>query len=160
MRARLMAFTAAVVMGLVLTAFAADKPDADKPGAEDRKALQGTWQTVSSEMDGEKQPEENVKPYTVVFSGDKLLINRDGEAIMKGAYTLDTAKSPGHIDYKLEENVANPNDVGKTLPGVYEIKGDALKWCFTLPEGDGRPKEFKSEAGSNRINATLKREKK
>ena len=140
-----------------LAAGAAD--DKDKDGG--KAALAGTWQTVASEMDGEKQPEDDVKAYTLVFAGDKLTVNKSGDLVMKGSVTLDASQNPRHLDLKLEENPNNPDDVGKTLPGIYELKGDELKWCFALPGASGdRPKAFKTEAGSGQVSATLKREKK
>jgi len=148
----------ALLLGTLLlaTAGATGRFTAD----DDKAALQGTWQCVSSEMDGEKQPDDEVKPYTLVFDGEKLTVNKAGERIMKGSVKLDPAQSPRHIDFKLEENPNNPDDVGKTLPGIYEVKGEELKWCFTLPDRSERPKDFKTEAGSSRVSAVLKREKK
>ena len=147
-----------VLPAIVLTLLAAapDKKDA----TEDLAALQGTWRAATSEMDGEKQPEDDVKQHTLVFSGDTMTVNKSGDMVMKGKVTLDPSQKPGHLDFKLEENPANPDDVGKTLTGIYEVKGDELKWCFILPDRSDRPKEFKSESGSGQIYATLKREKK
>src|SRR3954471_22041919 len=105
-----------------------------------KEAVQGTWRCVSSEMNGEKQPEDDVKQYTLVFSGDKLTVNKGGDLVMKGTVKLDPAEKPAHLDLTLEENPGNPSDVGKTLPGLVELKGDEMKWCFTLPDRSERPK--------------------
>ena len=145
------------LVGVLLALGAA--PDDGGAGA-DGKALQGTWKAVSSEMDGEKQADDEVRLYTLVFSGDKLSVEKSGDAVMKGAFKLDPAQNPRHLDFKLEENPNNPDDVGKTLQGIYEVSGDELKWCFTLPDRNERPKAFKTEAGSSQVFATLKREKK
>ena len=80
--------------------------------------------------------------------------------VMKGTLKVDASQKPAHLDFKLSENPNNPDDVGKSLVGIYEVKGDELKWCFVLPDRSDRPKDFKSESGSGQINATLKREKK
>jgi len=158
MRART-TWAALVLAGLVLAAAGADdKKDGDDA---DKTALQGTWQAVTSEVDGDKQADDEVKPYTLVFTGDKLVVNKSGECVMEGTIMLNAAQDPKHLDLKLEKNSGNPDDVGKTMPGIYAVKGDELKWCFTLPGGGTeRPKEFKTEAGSGRVNAVLKREKK
>ena len=152
MRARVGLLAAVVASAVVAAAFAAD----DKAAAE----LQGTWRAVASEMDGEKQPEDDVKQHTLVFSGDTLVVNKEGQMVMKGKVKVDASQKPAHLDFKLEENPANPDDVGKSLTGIYEVKGDEMKWCFVLPDRSDRPKEFKSEAGTGQINATLKRETK
>ena len=154
MRARIGFLAALVASAMVAASFAAD----DK-GDGGKATLQGTWRAISSEMDGEKQPDDDVRQHTLVFSGDTLVINKNGEKVMKGSVKIDPAQKPAHIDFKLEENPANPDDVGKSLTGIYEVKGDEMKWCFVLPDRSDRPKEFKSEVGSGQINATLKREK-
>ena len=150
---------AAILLVGLVAAYASAAAD-DKPAGDDKAALQGTWRAVASEMDGDKQPEDEVKQHTLVFSGDTMTVNKGGDMVMKGKVTIDPTQKPGHIDFKLEENPGNPDDVGKTLTGIYEVKGDDLKWCFVLPDRSERPKEFKSESGSGQINATLKREKK
>jgi uncharacterized protein (TIGR03067 family) len=156
-----MALWAALLVGLCLTgagtvATAAD----DKGGEADSKALQGTWQCVTSEIDGEKQADDECRQYQLVFSGDKLTVTKSGGTVLKGAVTLDVAHTPHQLDVKLEEDTQNPDNVGKTMAGIYELKGDEMKWCFTLPDRSERPKEFKTESGSSQVYATLKREKK
>jgi uncharacterized protein (TIGR03067 family) len=160
MRARAVAATAAVLVMLAATFVPAE--DKGKQGGDadaDKKALQGTWQTVTSEMDGEKTPEDEVKEYQVVFAGDKLSILKSGDVFMAGTFTVDTGPKPRHIDLKLEKNEPNPDDVGKTLRGIYEAEGDTLKWCFALSADAERPKAFATTSGSQSVNAALKREK-
>ena len=48
---------------------------------------------------------------------------------------------------------------GKTLVGIYEVKGDELKVCHGDPGAD-RPKEIASKEGSGLSLITLKRVKK
>ena len=140
---------------------AADDKAADKAGGADadNAALQGTWQTVASEVNGEKEAEDRSKQYQVVLEGDKMTITRGGETVMKGSYKLDAAQTPRQLDLKIEENPNDADAVGKTLEGIYEVKGEDLKWCFALPDRE-RPKAFKTEADSGQVFATLKKEKK
>jgi uncharacterized protein (TIGR03067 family) len=160
MRGSTATVTAALTVLLAATFLAGE--DQGKQGADaasDKKALRGAWQTVTSEMDGERQPEDEVREYKVVVDGDKLSVLKSGEVFMAGTFTLDAGTKPRHIDLKLEKNGPNPADVGKTLPGIYEVSGDALKWCFALSDGAERPKQFGTTAGSQSVNATLTREK-
>jgi uncharacterized protein (TIGR03067 family) len=160
MRGRIAAVTAALTVLFAATFLVGE--DQGKQGADaasDKKALQGTWQTVTSEMDGERQPEDEVREYKVIVDGDKLSIMKSGEVFMAGTFTLDTGPKPRHIDLKLDKNVPNPSDVGKTLPGIYEVNGDAWKWCFAVSDRVERPKGFGTTPGSELVNATLKREK-
>jgi uncharacterized protein (TIGR03067 family) len=152
------ALLSALLVGMFF--MAAGAADDGKAGEADRAALQGTWQCTSSEMDGDKQPDDEVKPYQVSVSGDKLTVTKSGSTVIKGTMTLASAEKPRQLDLKIEEDANNADNVGKTMVGIYELKGDDLKWCFTLPDRSERPKEFKSEQGSSRINATFKREKK
>ena len=141
---------------------AAPAPAADKAGsadADDKAALQGTWQTVASEVNGEKEPEDRSKQYQVVLEGDKMTITREGNTVMKGAFKLDAAQTPRRLDFKIEENPNDAEAVGKTLEGIYEVKGEELKWCFAMPDRE-RPMAFKTEADSGQVFATLKKEKK
>ena len=160
MRARI-GFHVAMLAVLALSAGAADDKPGDKPGGADadKAALQGTWQTVASEVNGEKEAEDRSKQYQVVLEGDKMTITRDGQTVMKGSYKLDAAQTPRRLDLKIEENPNDADAVGKTLEGIYEVKGEDLKWCFAMPDRE-RPKAFKTEADSGQVFATLKKEKK
>ena len=159
MRARV--FSVAAVMAVLAAAAMVVAEDAGKQGGgadADKKALAGVWQTVSSEMDGEKQAEDETRLYKVLIDGDKLSILKDGEVFMAGKFTVDTGPKPRHIDLKLEKNEPNPDDVGKTLPGIYEVDGQSLKWCFALSDQVERPKSFGTTSGSQLVNATLKKD--
>ena len=158
---RVRAFSAAVVVAVLMAASLVVAEDAGKQGGDadkDKKALAGIWQTVTSEMDGEKQAEDETRLYKVLIDGDKLSILKDGEIFMAGKITVDTGPKPRHIDLKLEKNEPNPDDVGKTLPGIYEVDGQSLKWCFALSDQIERPKSFATSSGSQLVNATLKKE--
>jgi uncharacterized protein (TIGR03067 family) len=145
---------AVAVVGMALAAAGAAND------AKDQEALQGTWRCTASEINGDKQADDEVKQYTLEVDHEKLAVRKSGDLVMRGTYKTDPAQNPRHIDFKLEENPGNPDDVGKTLPGIYALDGDELKWCFTLPDRSERPKEFKADSGSSQVNAVLKREKK
>ena len=150
--------SAAILLVGLVTAWASAAAD-DKPADADKAALQGTWQTVASEVNGEKEAEDRSKQYQVVLEGDKMTITREGNTVMKGSYKLDAAQTPRRLDLKIVENPNDADAVGKTLEGIYEVKGEDLKWCFALPDRE-RPKAFKTEADSGQVFATLKKEKK
>ena len=152
MRVRARWLVALLGMALVTAGAAGD--------AKDQEALKGTWRCTASEINGDKQADDELKQYTLEFDGDKLVVRKSGDLVMRGTVKVDAGEKPHHIDFKLEENPGNPDDVGKTLPGIYEVSGDELKWCFTLPDRSERPKDFKAETGSSQVNAVLKREKK
>ena len=153
------AVLAALALGLVIGA-AADEKDKGGAGdgAADKAALQGTWAPVSSESDGNPDAEEDYKQYRLTFEGDGFTVRRGGDVHLKGTYKLEAGQTPRRIDMTCTEG-PDGGDV-KMLKGIYEVKGDELKWCFAPPDGGERPTEFGSKSGSGHIFATLKREKK
>jgi uncharacterized protein (TIGR03067 family) len=66
--------------------------------------------------------------------------------------TIDAAKKPKAIDYLPD---AGQED-GKTVMGIYEVKGDELRLCVAEP-GKDRPTELSSKKGSGWKLWTLKR---
>jgi uncharacterized protein (TIGR03067 family) len=113
---------------------------------QDQEKLQGTWQAEKMTAGGDDLPAELVKEFKVVIKGDKI---NAGDAKDKDAtFKLDSSKKPKTIDLT--------DGDGKKLFGIYELDGDNLKFCFNEKE---RPKEFKSEKGSEAIVIILKRTK-
>jgi uncharacterized protein (TIGR03067 family) len=55
-------------------------------------------------------------------------------------FALDATQSPKAITF-------TPEKGDETAPGIYEIKGDTLRLCFT--NGPSRPKEFAAPKGSD-----------
>jgi uncharacterized protein (TIGR03067 family) len=147
---------------LVLTTLAAGllaADDKDKGTAEDKDkaALKGKWEPTASESGGNKDDESEYKQFRVIFDGDKFTILKGGEQHMKGTFKLDVSQTPKRIDMTIEEGDGDTK--GKSLAGIYELKGDELKWCFVPPDAGDRPKDFSSQSGTSQILATLKREK-
>jgi uncharacterized protein (TIGR03067 family) len=138
MRAR--GLVLALAAGLLV---AAEKTD--KGG----KSLEGTWLIVSVTQDG--KADDKAKDHKVVFEGNKMTVDTE-KGQHKGTFSLDPKKKT--IDIMPSEG----NNKGKTFKGIYELKGNDLKLCFTRPDNE-RPKEFKSEAGSGCVLAVLKRAK-
>ena len=143
-----------------LWSVAADPADKDKGGdaSKDTAALKGKWEPTASESGGNKDDESDYKQYRLVFEGDKFTILKSGETHMKGSMKIDSAQTPKRIDMVVEE-CPDPDMKGKSLLGIYELKGDELKWCFVPPDAGDRPKDFSSQAGTSQILATFRREK-
>ncbi|HEX4607400.1 MAG TPA: TIGR03067 domain-containing protein [Urbifossiella sp.] len=121
----------------------------------DRKALQGTWVIEAAKLAG--------RDHTADFAGMKLILDGDrytadfGKDTDKGTFTLDPAKMPRWIDVR---SASGPFK-GKTLPGIYELKGDTLVLCL---EGDGtaekRPAAFEAPDTTRNMLLTYRREAK
>jgi uncharacterized protein (TIGR03067 family) len=141
---------AALIAAAVLLIAAEDKkPDAEA-GKKDLDKLQGTWTLVSGKSDGEDLPKELVEKLKLVVDKDKFTI-KDGENDETAVVTLDPSQKPAAIDVK-------PN-TGETVKGVYELKDDDLKICWSKG-GKDRPKGFEPKKDSGEILFVLKREKK
>jgi uncharacterized protein (TIGR03067 family) len=124
---------------------AADAPKGDKD-------LDGDWEIASVVRDGKEQTLDE-KP-VVTIKGDSLSFKRGDEA-HKGTIKADAGQTPKTIDLTPDDGP----DKGKTLMGVYELKGDELRLCHGEP-GSDRPKELSSKEGSGLTLVTLKRVKK
>jgi uncharacterized protein (TIGR03067 family) len=140
----------AVLPLLALSAVAADA-DADA----ELRALQGTWVIDKATLAG-RVHDEDFAGMKLTVAGDKYVVDF-GKNTDKGTLTLDAAKSPKRIDIKSAEGPFK----GKTLPGIYELKGDTLTLCL---EADGkaekRPEKFESPGMVRNMLLTFNREKK
>jgi RNA polymerase sigma-70 factor (ECF subfamily) len=114
----------------------------------DEKRIQGTWLGVGGKEQGKDAPEDAIKDLKVVFSGDKVTVNRPaGER--KGTFKLDPSRKPRTIDmtFDVQGRMA-------TVRGVYEFDGERLKICLS-ESGEERPADLDDAKGSLR---TLRRE--
>jgi uncharacterized protein (TIGR03067 family) len=136
MKVRLLAVAA---VGLLLTAGA--PPEAAK---KDLKKLQGTWQLSSEIQNGTEQAPEYIKSITLSFDkkGGWILFKED-RVLYKGSTKLDPTKKPKEIDFTLTTDDENK---GREVRGIYELKGDSFRLCWSL-END-RPTALESKEGS------------
>lgn len=132
---------------------AAGDPAKGGAGISDTAKLEGKWQVIRVETDGTMAPDEFAEKIQMRFEKGFLLVkglfgdNREVPCQLK----LDPDKTPKTIDYA---------DLGtkRAVLGIYELDGDRLKLCIITKERE-RPKEFKTEAGSNLTLMDLKRSK-
>jgi uncharacterized protein (TIGR03067 family) len=144
---RWMLWPAALTTALLAAADAKD--DAVK---KDMDALQGKWQLVSMQRDGDAV--DVSKDATRVITGDKYeLTLRPGLAI-KGTYKIDPSARPK----KMETTASNGPYKDQELLGIYELSGDTLKICYA-PPGKERPTEFKTKEDSGWILTVHKKTK-
>jgi uncharacterized protein (TIGR03067 family) len=132
-----------LALGLLM---GADSPK-EKPAKSDKDKLQGTWQAVKAERDGEAIKKASL--YKMVFKGDKYTLLVDDQAI-KTNFKVDPGKKPKQITF------TDPRK-GSML-GIYELDGDKLKVCI-CEDGRTRPKDFSTKDGSRMQLFILKRAK-
>ncbi|MCI0457853.1 MAG: TIGR03067 domain-containing protein [Gemmataceae bacterium] len=120
----------------------------DEATKKEMKLLEGTWTVESAQRDGKDY--DRIKGDQLIFEGDRLTLKMK-DRDQKITYKLDVSKKPRAIDI-------TPEGKDKTIPAIYELKGDTLKLCFAEPDTE-RPTEFKSDEGSRRVLVILKRAK-
>ncbi len=120
----------------------------------DHKALQGTWVIEAATLEGRDHIDD--------FAGMKLILAGDRYTVDfakntdKGTFAIDPTKTPKRIDIRSADGPFK----GKTLPGIYELKGNTLVLCL---EGDGkadkRPTKFDAPGTTRNMLLTYRREK-
>lgn len=132
----------AILMLILLTslATAADKVD---DTAKDKERLQGLWQAVSLEANGEKAPTEQVNQFQLQFKGDKVVFLPKADN-REHTYAIDPQAKPKAMDI-------TPGDgekKGQKLPcAIYDLAGDKLTICIDKEGEHGkRPAKFKTRA--------------
>ena len=135
-----------LLVGLLVigSLFAANAQTSDN--SKDLEALQGTWRLISGEIGGRKMTAQELKQAKLVFKEDRYTVRRGSGPTVMGTVKLHSAKNPKTIDI----TDADGPYKGKTLLGVYTLKGDELKECFASP-GEARPAKFATKAGTSQF---------
>jgi uncharacterized protein (TIGR03067 family) len=124
--------------------------------ADDAKDLQGTWQVVSLEANGENKPADEFTGWKFVFEGDQGWLIKPDETSPKFKFKLDAAKAPKTIDLIVQEG----NDKGKVAPGIYGLNEGQLRLCINIfGDPSYRPMEFKTKERDGAGFAVLERVK-
>lgn len=120
---------------LLSAAFAWTQSDGGK--TKELEQFQGSWAAVSIQgIDGRLTPTEDVAETRLLVTGNKFTLSGKAYSI-SGDFSIDPSKTPKTIDL-----VLNENQVSETkLLGIYDIKGDIRKSCFSVP-GRPRPTTF------------------
>jgi uncharacterized protein (TIGR03067 family) len=129
---------------------------AGEKAPNDAKDLQGTWQVVGLEANGEKKPTDEFQEIKVVIQKDEIWVVKPAGADPKLKFKLNPGKKPKTIDLIVQEG----KDKGKVVPGIYSLKKGQLRLCLNI-FGDPlvRPKEFKTQDRDGVAFATLERAK-
>ncbi len=135
--------------GLLVTA----DDDAKKKELEQ---MQGVWQVVGVESNGEKAPKERVEKANLrlTIKGNKYVYKAGDKDVGEGSFEIDVAKNPKTIDFS---GTTKDGKVEKTI-GIYELKGDTMRVCF-VPADEERPKELATKAGAKATIMEYKRAK-
>jgi uncharacterized protein (TIGR03067 family) len=134
-------------------ALADDKADKAEAVKKEWKRLNGTWEGVRAVIDGKEQPAPKEK-VTFTLKDGKYTVREGGKVVAEATFKVDPTTSPKSLDL----TPATGAYKGKTILGIYEVKGDTHRLCFA-PPGKPRPKAFESKKGSGDALHTFKRVK-
>lgn len=113
--------------------------------------LDGTWQMLRAEHDGEQAPEMVVQRTTLEFSHGAYRACFDGEPIDQGQFEVSLSGSAKTLVLR---GTSGPN-TARTIRCIYQQVGDRLRVCYGL---DGiQPTDFTTTTGQKRYLATYRR---
>lgn len=101
--------------------------------------LEGRWQPVYAELDGEEAPKMMLDRMEIELTGGEYAVRFGGVTADQGTYTVD---AEGHLTLA---GMIGPN-AGKSIPSIYKFTGDMLSICYGL--GGTRPKKYATQGGT------------
>jgi uncharacterized protein (TIGR03067 family) len=143
-------------MVLVLALLGSSTGAQEKTGdaSKDKEHLQGIWQAMSLEQNGEQAPAEQVNMFQLHFKGDKVVFLPKADN-REHAYHLDLKAEPKGMDI----TPGDGDKKGEKLPcAIYNLTGDKLIICIDKEGKHGqRPGAFKTSPGDGLVLITLER---
>jgi len=127
---------------------------ATSPGDKDAQRLAGSWKCLSATVNGKALPAETVGQLQLNLTTNRYQTKKGEQVLFDSVYSLDASKRPKEINITGTEG----DLAGKAAQGIYEINGDTLDLCYTMP-GKDRPKGFDSIEGSEVHLTVWKRER-
>ena len=127
----------------------------DEAIKKDRQQIQGTWQIVGLEINGNPADPKDLQKMSVVNGSDGTwALYSDGEMVTKGTSTIDPTQKPKTLDFTATAGEAQ----GNRYQGIYELGKSKRRMCFSPPDKP-RPAEFVSTPGSGIILVMFQRKK-
>jgi erythromycin esterase len=141
------------VFGRVIVWFDEKRSPIELTIKRDLDRMQGTWQAVLMNQEGEIQPLQGAFANLQLIIKDDRRTMRAGESILAEAcYRLNPAAEPPTIDLVVTRGGAR----GQIMLGIYGINGDRLRVCYAM-HGRERPRDFTPKPGSGHALQDMKR---
>jgi uncharacterized protein (TIGR03067 family) len=99
-------------------------------------ALEGRWQPLFAELDGEEAPVEVLQQTEMELSDGRYFVRFGHLTADQGTFELDPGGPPAQLTLRGE---AGPN-AGRTIPCIYKFVEETLIVCYGL--GGTRPQKF------------------
>jgi uncharacterized protein (TIGR03067 family) len=116
----------------------------DKESREkELRLLEGTWQQVSVQSNGQTEDFVPATAPRLVIRGSLFEVKVDGKVLQSGKLTIDSRTKPFRIDQVVTEGMGKE----RIYPGIYKLTGDELRMCVARDDV-ARPTDFTAGAGS------------
>ena len=112
--------------------------------------LEGLWQPLYAELEGEEAPVEVLQQTEVELTADAYTVRFGGVAADCGTYARES-HAPNHLTLHGE---AGPN-AGRTIPCLFKFVDDTLIICYGL--SGVRPINFRTAPGTRHYLVTYRR---
>jgi uncharacterized protein (TIGR03067 family) len=124
-------------------------PEEPKKEPDDLRKLQGAWQAVALEHNGEKLSAEAANKFRVIIRDNTITFDSDGNR-REASFMLGTNYRPKAIWLKTAARAP-------TVRGIYALESDRLKICLDNDEGKTVAGDFVTKAGSGLTLMVLER---
>ena len=118
-------------------------------GITSLQALQGNWKPIYQEIDGQMIPPSEYATTLVELRGNDFRVLKNGTAAYEGRFTVDAQVSPMGI-VLIYTKSAHAIFLGGPRPGVLQLEGETLKWCFGAV-GQPAPQGLNTFPGSESV---------
>jgi uncharacterized protein (TIGR03067 family) len=112
--------------------------------------LDGTWQLVRAELNGEIAPELVITKTELQFANGNYIVRFDGRITDRGVFEHGTSPENNTIILHGVEGV----NASRTIPCIYQLAGNRLRVCYGL---DGKTPIVFTNASAFQYLATYRR---
>jgi len=107
------------------------------------KQLWGTWAVIRAELGGEPMPPEVAAHVEIEFDAESAYRARFSGEISDAGYFEIFPQTESHPHHRITLHGEVGTNAGRTLPGIFQLRGDRLKLCLAL-KGNAPPNAFTS----------------
>jgi uncharacterized protein (TIGR03067 family) len=113
-------------------------------------SLEGRWQPLYAELDGEQAPQEVLQQTELEFAAGIYTVRFGGTAADTGSFAVDA-----EANHQLTLHGAIGPNAGRTIPCLFKFIDGTLMICFGF--GGTRPDNFRTAPGTQRYLVTYSR---